>query len=59
LLFNIPLSAFAQVDIKAFQQCGFVSVDTLNVTIDASDNSGTGGTGKIFYFNIYNLVERK
>jgi hypothetical protein len=55
LLFGATLSAFAQVDIKAFQQNGFVSVDTLYVTIDASDNSGTGGTSKIVYFNIYNL----
>lgn len=47
--------AHSQVDIKVFENSSYVSKDTLLLTIDPNDNSGTGATGKTIYFNIYNL----
>lgn len=57
LLSGISLPAFSQVDIRVYQagQGGYVSLDTLTLTIDPNDNTGIGATKKLVYFNIYNL----
>jgi len=57
LLSGVALPASAQVDIKVYQpaQGAYVSLDTLTLTIDTNDNSGTGATTKTIFFNIYNL----
>ena len=55
LLSGIALPAFAQVDIRVFQHSTYVSMDTLTLTIDVHDNSGTGAGNQIIYFNVYNL----
>ncbi|WP_118974773.1 T9SS type A sorting domain-containing protein [Taibaiella koreensis] len=55
LLLGSALPAFAQVDIKAYQQGNFVSIDTMRVIVDANDNSGVGSTSITAFFNIYNL----
>lgn len=55
LLFCASLRAFSQVDIKVYDQSSYVSKDTVLLTIDPNDNSGTGATNKLIFFNIYNL----
>lgn len=55
LLFCASIRAFSQAEIKVYDQSSYVSKDTVLLTIDPNDNSGTGATYKLIYFNIYNL----
>lgn len=55
LLFCASVRASSQIDIKVYDQSSYVSMDTVFLTIDPNDNSGTGATNKLIYFNIYNL----
>ena len=55
LLLCASFAAFSQVDIRVYDQGNYVSKDTMLIAIDANDNTGTGATNKIVYFNIYNL----
>lgn len=55
LLACMALPAFSQVELKVMQQGVYVSLDTLNITIDENDNTGTNDGVKVVYMNIYNL----
>lgn len=54
LLFSIALTAFSQIDIRVMHQGAYVPLDTVHVSIDVNDNSGTGIGEKDVFFRIYN-----
>lgn len=57
LLSAVPFSASAQVDMRILQQGSYASIDTLRITIDPDDYSGTGNVYKAVFFRVYNLSQ--
>lgn len=48
------IPAMAQIDIRVYDHQTWTSPDTILLTIDPNDNSGTGAGEKTIYFNVYN-----